>query len=370
MATAELLDHNDELTEVSYSSLEQLNRSEIDVQISTAKRYPRSIKAFKQQAMEMATLDEDTAASMFYVLPRGGKKIEGPSVRMAEVVGSCYGNLRYGARIVSVDDKFVTAQGACHDLEKNIAINYESKRRITDKHGKRYNDDMIQTTGNAAASIALREAIFRVVPRSLFKAIYEEAKLTSVGKATSMNEKRHKAVDWFRKAGATDAQLFTFLGRAGIDEITIDDLITLRGLVTAIKDGETTIEDALAVRESTASKVHASPLNQPPSSKGKNPAAEKSNSEVHAEEAVATEQPQAETKPDRWADVRAAFDECSTLEEVADRQHEFTTNCASDADANKIREVAEMARARLAPPKSGKGAKQRQLMETTDNVPA
>lgn len=257
MATAEVVYDDDQLVEVTdnSSALEALNRSEIDIQITTAKRYPRSIKAFKQQAMEMATLDEETAGSMFYVLPRGGKKIEGPSVRLAEVVGSCYGNLRYGSRIVSTDDKFITAQGACHDLEKNIAITYEVKRRITNKTGQRFNDDMIQATGNAASAIALREAIFKVVPRSIFKAIYEEARLTSVGKATSMSEKRHKAVDWFKKAGATDAQIYGFLGRAGIDEITIDDLITLRGMVTAIKDGEITIEAAFAVKGDQANRT-------------------------------------------------------------------------------------------------------------------
>lgn len=287
MATAEVEYGDDELVEVRdvSSSLEALNRSEIDMQITTAKRYPRSIKAFKQQAMEMATLDEETAGSMFYVLPRGGKKIEGPSVRLAEVVGSCYGNLRYGSRIVSVDDKFITAQGACHDLEKNIAINYEVKRRITNKSGQRFNDDMIQTTGNAACAIALREAIFKIVPRSIFKAIYEEARLTSVGKATSMSEKRHKAVDWFKKAGATDAQIFGFLGRAGIDEITIDDLITLRGMVTAIKDGEITIEAAFAVEgdtPTTGSKAKPSKANDLLKPKAEKPA-EQPKSEPAAE---------------------------------------------------------------------------------------
>jgi len=254
-------DNEDGLQVIHDSQLTLQSRAEIDVQISTAKRYPRSLKSFKSQAMEMATLDEDTAGSMFYALPRGGKKIEGPSVRMAEVIGSCFGNLRYGARIVDCDDKFVTAQGACHDLEKNVAITYEVKRRITNAQGKRYNDDMIQTTGLAAASIALREAIFRVVPRSLFKDIYEEAKLASIGKAATMSEKRHKAMDWFKKAGATEKQLLEFLGRASVDEVSVDDIITLRGLVTAIRDGETTVDDALRGNEQPKRKVGASELN-------------------------------------------------------------------------------------------------------------
>lgn len=243
MSTAELLEP--EVRMVENATAQEISRVEIDVQIATAKRYPRSITNFKQQALEMATLDEETAASMFYTLPRAGKKIQGPSIRMAEVVGTCYGNLRYGARIVSIDAKFITAQGACHDLEKNIAITYEVQRRITNKSGTRYNDDMIQTTGNAAMSIALREAIFRVVPRSLFNSIYEQAKLASIGKAKTMSEQRHAAFDWFKKAGATEPQLLAFLERKGIDDVTIDDIITLRGLVTSIKDGEVTIEEAL-----------------------------------------------------------------------------------------------------------------------------
>lgn len=233
----------------AHSSFAELARVDIDVQIATAHAYPRSIKEFKQKAMELATLDEDTAGSMFYVLPRAGKKIEGPSVRLAEVVGSCYKNLRYQSRVVKVDAEFVTAQGVCHDLENNNAASIEVKRRITDKNGRRYNADMIQTTGNAACSIALREAIFRVVPRALFKDVYDSAKLTSIGKAESMATRRHKMVDWFKKAGATEAEVLGFLDIAGIDDMGVDDLIQLRGLATAIRDGDTTIEDALRPRE-------------------------------------------------------------------------------------------------------------------------
>lgn len=245
-------------------ALMALNRSEIDTQIATAKRWPRSIVQFKEQAMEMACLDEDTAATMFYALPRGGKKIEGPSVRLAEVVGSSWGNLRYGARIVAIDDKFITAQGACMDLEKNIAATVEVKRRITDKNNRRYNDDMIQVTGNAACSVALRNAIFKVVPFGLVKSIYENARLASIGKAKTMAERRASALDWFTKAGATVEQVLEAIGKKGVDDITIEDLVTLTGLRTAIKDGETTIEEALGPVPDVKAKVKKSSLNDKP----------------------------------------------------------------------------------------------------------
>ena len=243
------------------TALATLNKSELDMQITTAKQYPRSLTQFKQDVLEMTTLDEETAAGMFYVIPRDGKKIEGPSVRLAEVVASSWGNLRCGARIVGIDEKTVTAQGFCFDLQKNVAASIEISRRITGKKG-RFSDDMIQVTANAAKSIALREAIFKVVPRAMFKEAYEQAKLTSIGKASSMSEKRHGAMDWFKKAGASERQVLDFLGHKGIDDITVEDLITLRGLVTAIKDGELTIESALAVDSDSGSKVKTSPLNE------------------------------------------------------------------------------------------------------------
>jgi hypothetical protein len=235
--------------------------AEIDMQISTAKKYPRSIKAFKLQCEQLACIDEETAATMFYSLPRGGKVIQGPSVRFAEVVGYSWGNLRYAARIVAVDEKFITANGMCQDLEKNIAGSVEVKRRITDKHGRRYNDDMIVVTGNAACSIALRNAIFKVVPFGMAKGVYEKALEIVKGDASSLVQRRGGAVSWFVKAGATEAQVLQAIERESVEDITLDDLVTLQGLRTAIKDGESSIEEALGPVPDKSKKVKRSDLN-------------------------------------------------------------------------------------------------------------
>lgn len=247
----------------SSTALAALNASEIDIQIATANRYPRSIKRFKDQVLELATLDEETAASMFYKLPRGGKFLEGPSVRLAEVAAASYKHLRFGARIISVDDRFITAQGFCFDLENNIASAVEVRRRITDKYGKRFNDDMIQVTGNAASSIALRNAIFKIIPMAYIKPAFEQAKLTTLGKNKTMAQRRDDMLSWWKKAGATEQQLFDLLGVSGIEDLGNEELLTLRGLATAVKDGEITLETALAKpeQEGAGSKVGASSVN-------------------------------------------------------------------------------------------------------------
>src|SRR4051794_13584258 len=103
MATAtqpELMDDDEGRIVDNGAMVEAITRGEIDMQIRTARAYPRNITTFKREALALACLDEETASSMFYVVPRGGKMIEGPSIRMAEIVGSAFGNLRYGARIV------------------------------------------------------------------------------------------------------------------------------------------------------------------------------------------------------------------------------------------------------------------------------
>jgi hypothetical protein len=227
-------------------SLVRLGGEELDIQIVTAKRYPRSLKQFQQEAMSMATIDEETAASCFYVLPRAGKKIEGPGVRLAEIVANCWRNLKYGSKVVgeTEDRKFVIAEGFAWDLEKNVASAIRVQRRITDKHGKRYNDDMIGTTSNAAASIALRNAIFKVIPMLFVQQIYLAAKKLAIGDAVSLKDRREKMLAYFAKFGVEEARILAKVKKPSIEDIDLTDLELLVGLSTAIKDGDVDVDAA------------------------------------------------------------------------------------------------------------------------------
>jgi hypothetical protein len=243
------------------SGLDAITRGEIDVQVSTAHKFPRALKRALQDAQTMALLDEDTAQRCFYVLERGGKKIEGPGVRLAEIFANAWGNLRFGSRIIDEGEKFITAQGFCHDLQTNVAACVEVVRRITDKKGRRYNDDMIATTANAAQSIALRNAIFRVVPRVYVDQIFQKAKAVAIGTVATLSERRQKAMEWYAKAGVKPERILAKLGKAGIEEIGLPELETLIGISTAIRDGQTTIDEsfpAVAMAEKPSDAAPAS----------------------------------------------------------------------------------------------------------------
>ena len=238
---------------VAPSALESMERAQIDVQVATARKYPRHLSTVKAKMLSFATLDQETAAGCFFTLPgrKGGdgKPIQGPSIRMAEIAVSTYGNLRAGARVIADDGKMITAQGVCHDLENNVCIQVEVKRRVTTKDGRRYSDDMIVMTGNAACSIALRNSVFRVVPLALIKPIYEAAKKVAIGDAKTLVTRRADAIAHFTKMGVDKARVFATLGVTGIEEVGLEHLEVLIGYANAIRDGETSIDEAFPVEK-------------------------------------------------------------------------------------------------------------------------
>lgn len=250
MSEAEIIEQSNtlptELTEAVDASLAVgLSRAEIDTQIATARRYPRQISRVAQSILSLATLDEETAEESMYALPRGGKPIQGPSIRFAEIVKTSYGNCRAAARVVHVDrvEKVVIAEGVFHDLETNTATRAEVRRRICDKYGKLYKDDMIIVTGNAACSIALRNAILGGVPKALWRKAYDAVQHTIAGDVKTLAETRDRAIKALANFGVTPEQIFTALGVAGIEDITIQHVPTLRGMFATLKNGEATVEE-------------------------------------------------------------------------------------------------------------------------------
>ena len=227
--------------------VELMTRAEIDTQIATAKQYPRSVKQFLNDAMAMVTLNESVAQSCNYGLPRGGKIITGPSVRFAEIIYSAWGNSRAGTRIVHEDSRFITAQGICHDLQRNTMITMDVKRRITDKYGKTYNDDMIGVTGNAASSVALRNAILRVIPKAFWEPLYEESRKVAMGDSKTLATRRADALAVMQKFGASEEMILTKFELKGVEDITLEHLQVLNACRNSIKNGETTVEALFAI---------------------------------------------------------------------------------------------------------------------------
>lgn len=231
----------------------QQDKAIVDVQISTAKAYPRNIKRATENALAVITMDKETASTCTYAVPRGGKVVTGASVHLAKIIAQMWGNLRIESKVVAIEAKHITSQAVAFDLENNLAVKVEVKRSIMGKLG-RFNDDLITVTGNAGNAIAMRNAILSIIPRGIVDKLYNAAKQTITGDIsdnTKLLTKRKKVLDGLKDTyGLTEQEVLSVIGKAAVDHITSDDLVVLIGIGQAIKDGETTVDNTFRQKKS------------------------------------------------------------------------------------------------------------------------
>ncbi len=243
---------SEELEVLAPSVSEALETASVNSQITTAKRYPRSLQAFKKRALDMACLDEETAESCLYRRPVGMKAgvqqfAEGMSIRMAEIVGASYGNLRVQATIIEQTPRQVIARGMAIDLESNFASSSEVIEATVKKDGTPYDERMRVVIAKSALAKARRDATFQVVPRALAKPIESAVRSLLLGDSETLTKRREKVISWISKLGIDAKRVYAALGIAGESELGAEQLEQLTGLRTAIKDNEVTIDEAFPV---------------------------------------------------------------------------------------------------------------------------
>lgn len=242
-----------EVTQVQHDQniiqLDTIERANVDSQIATAKQYPRDLRRAINNSIAMATLDVPTAQSCGYALPRGGKPITGPSVHLAKLIVSNYGNIRAEAKVVQITDKQVISRGTCWDLENNVATAFEVRRSIVGRTGQRFSDDMITVTGNAANSIAYRNAVFAVIPRAITDKVYQAAQHCITGDLSDEDKiiaRRKKCIDYFKdEFGITEQEVVMLCGKKTVNQIKAPEIALLLGITQSLTDGDTTVDELM-----------------------------------------------------------------------------------------------------------------------------
>lgn len=233
----------------SVIQIDAVERANVDSQVATAKQYPRDLARSVNNSIAMATMDYATAQSCGYALPRGGKPITGPSVHLAKLIVSNWGNIRAEAKVVQITDKQVISRGTCWDLENNVATAFEVRRSIVGKNGKRFTDDMITVTGNAANSIAYRNAVFSVIPKAITDKVYQAAQHFITGDLSDEEKlvaRRKKCIDFFKdEYGINEQEVIMLCGKQTVNQIKADQIALLLGITQSLKDGDTTVDELM-----------------------------------------------------------------------------------------------------------------------------
>lgn len=318
---AELIVEQEELNPVQINTdvLYQQDKAQVDIQISTAKQYPRNITRSVENMIAIVTLDQRTAESCTYAVPRGGKVITGPSVHLAKIIAQNWKNLRIENRVIEIGPRQLTSQGICWDLENNIAIKTEVKRSIMTKNG-RMNDDLITVTGNAANSIALRNAVFSVVPRGVVDKVYNEALKMITGDLsdeTKLIKRRKQVVDALKDSfEITEEEILKSVGKSSINHLTADNIAVLIGFGTSIKNGDATVETIFKGQQTQSVEEKKAEVKAAKDA-AKNTAKNSPTKNTPEETAKTTETGnQSETVNPNEVDFYLSIQNCKTIEDV------------------------------------------------------
>lgn len=211
-----------------------------------AKRFPRNEVEAYAKAME-ACQRPSMAAKAFYSFSRGGQTVAGPTIRFAEELARCWGNIDYGIKELSQDDGKSEMQAYAWDLETNA----QSVQNFTNPHQREQGKKMVTLTSqrdiyenNAnMATRRLRSRILAILPSWFVEDAIEECKKTLAGKNdTPLIDRVKKMVVQFAKIGVTQEQIEKRLKRK-IDTMNADDFTEFIGIYNAIKQGESKIAD-------------------------------------------------------------------------------------------------------------------------------
>lgn len=217
-----------------------------------AKRFPRNeVDAYAKamQACQRPTM----AAKAFYSFPRGGQTVAGPTIRFAEELARCWGNIDYGIKELSQDDGKSEMQAYAWDLETNA----QSVQNFTNPHQREKTDrktktvvmenltsqrDIYENNANMATR-RLRSRILAILPSWFVEDAIEECKKTLAGQNdTPLIDRVKKMVVQFAKLGVTQEQIERRLKKK-IDTMNADDFTEFIGIFNAIKNGESKIAD-------------------------------------------------------------------------------------------------------------------------------
>ena len=235
------------------ASFEAGERAFIDSQVATAKRYPRNLLKVQNNSIAIVCMSKETAESCRYAKPTGGKMITGASVHLARIVVQQYGNIKVQQRIREITHGTIIAEAVAFDMETNYAVSVEARRSIIGKTGQRFMDSVIETNAMAIMAIAERNAILKVIPKSIIDSVYNESFKFANGDLSDKAKLLIAATNSFeffvRDYGVTEDQILNSIGLKTKEAIKADHVITLRGFKQSLKDKEITPEELFGIPE-------------------------------------------------------------------------------------------------------------------------
>ena len=237
--------------------------------VSASVRYEQELKAALFHAAHNPRNEQKAVVAMtrtcqrasfaekaIYSFPRGRGKVKGPSVNLAREMARCWGNIRYGLRIVGIDDEQVHIEGWGLDIETNVYISSEArfKKKIQRKNHNTGITEWIDPDErdlrelvNKHGAIAIRNCLLQLIPyditEDLMKKVEIITKKAAHGDLKANREDTIRALTIsFSRIGVSVDMLERYLGHA-VADINAEEVKELREIFKSIDDGNSRREE-------------------------------------------------------------------------------------------------------------------------------
>lgn len=211
-----------------------------------AKKFPRDeAKAFGK--IMQACSRKSLAEIAMYAFPRGGETVKGPSIRLAEELARCWGNMSYGTRELSRKEGVSEMEAFAWDEETNVrSVQQFTVRHLRDKKGGavalKDERDIYELTANQG-SRRLRARILAIIPPDVIEEAISQCRKTLAGNTDEpIGDRVRKMVAAFAKFGVTAEQITVKTGRP-LDQTTPDDIVDLTAIYASLRDGMAKVSD-------------------------------------------------------------------------------------------------------------------------------
>ena len=211
-----------------------------------AKQFPRNYLQAYAKALE-ACKRKGFAEKAFFSYPRGRETVSGVTIRFAEEMARCYGNMDYGIKELSHEEGKSEMQAYAWDLETNTV----SSQNFTVEHIRETRQgnsrltsqrDIYEKTANDGAR-RLRSRILAILPPDLVEDCITECKKTLAGSNDMpLSDRIKQLVVYFGKKGVTQEMIEKRLGHK-IEAMTPDEVADYIGIYNGINQKETTVSD-------------------------------------------------------------------------------------------------------------------------------
>ena len=334
-----------------------------------AKRFPRDEKLALDRIL-MACTRPTLADQALYSYARGGTEITGPSIRMAEAIAQCWGNLQFGIRELEQRNGESTVEAYAWDVETNtrqVKVFQVAHKRATKKGTYALEDprDIYEMVANQGAR-RLRACILGIIPGDVIETAVDQCEATLKNKAEATPERIQSMLESFATYKVTKEMIETRIQRR-IDAITPALLVQLGKIYNSIKDGMSVAADWFEIAQAEEKQTGNEALKSKLSGKGKETSPPPPAEEPKMEADVPLDPPPAaETSGPAQSDIRQTkitgfkkeIDACKTAANVDTwrSKHNKRVDAAFKQDDDAYTEVMSYANDRFAALSQGEAA--------------